>query len=137
MKATGREVIDVIEKVIDLEWFRYGRAEADGVTTHVPITVWRFKSAGAADEVANRIINALRFVLNAFSGNVHWTLRFSERNWVLLPTQVQELENSGRFRTDGDLMDHLYREDPSLGRKAHEDLAAIADGLARQLRISD
>lgn len=135
MRATGREVIDVLEKVIDLDWFRYARAETDGVTTPAPITVWRFKSADTADELADRVVEALRSVLDGFSGNVHWTLRFSGRNWALVPTSVQELEDSGRFRTDGELLDHFRRDDPGLGRKAHEDLAAIADGLARQLRI--
>lgn len=135
MRATGREVIDVLEEVIDLDWFRYARAEADSATTHAPITVWRFKSTDAADELPNRVVAALRSVLNGFSGNVPWTLTFSERNWVLLPIEVQELEDSGRFRTDGELLDHLRRESPGLGRKAHEDLVAIAEALARQLRI--
>jgi hypothetical protein len=137
MSATGREVIDVIEKVVDLEWFRYARAETDGATTSVPVTVWRFKSAETADEMANRVVHALRSVLSGLRGNVSWSLKFSGRNWVLLPTQVQELEDSGRFRTDGELMDYLRREFPDLSRQAYEDLAAISHGLAGQLLSPD
>jgi hypothetical protein len=135
MRATGREVIEVLEKITDLEWFQYARTEPDGTATHVPITVWRFKSVDTAVEPGERVILALRSVLSGFLGNVPWSLKLSERNWVLLPTQVKELEDSGQFRTDGELLDHLRREDPGLGRKAHEDLAAIADDLARQLGI--
>ena len=133
--ATGREVIDVLESVTDLDWFRYARADADGVTTYAPITVWRFKSPDTPP--ANRLIRSLRVVLDGFSGKVLWSLKFSGRNWMLLPKQAQELEDSGRFRTDCELLDHLRAEAPDLGPKALEDLVAIADGLARQLQIQD
>lgn len=134
MRATGREVIDVLENVIDLDWFRYAPAETGGATAYAPITVWRFQFQDTAS--ANHVIQALRSVLDGFSGNVPWSLKVSGRNWVLLPKQVQELEDSGRFRTDGELLDYLRAEDPDLGRRAHEDLAAIADGLARLLRAN-
>lgn len=133
MRATGREVIDVIERTVDLDWFRYTRAPQDDVAAPAPITAWRFRSTSGTDEPSERVVEALSAVLDRFSGNTHWTLRFSGRNWVLLPTQVQELEDSGRFRTDGDILNYLQQQNPGFGLKAHEDLVVIADRLTRQI----
>jgi hypothetical protein len=135
LRTTGREIIDVLEKVADLDWFRYTRAGPDGTATHAPITVWRFKKTDSGDEVAGQVASALRSVLDGFSGHMSWSLTFTGRNWVLQPAHVQDLEGSGRFRTDGELLDHLLREDPGLATKAAEDLEAIAHGLARSLGI--
>jgi hypothetical protein len=135
MKATGREVVDVIETIVQLDWFRYVRVDSDHTPVSVPVTVWRFKSADAADQPGNRVIQALRFVLDGLSSSVPWSLTFSGRNWVLSPRQVQELEDSGRFKTDGELLQHLRTEFPELGQRASDDLVKIANGLARQLQI--
>lgn len=131
MKPTGREVIDVLEKAADLDWFRFAIAETDDVVTHVPVTVWRF----GTNEQAEHVISVLSSVLARFSGNVSWLLKNSGGNWVLLPVRVQELEDSGRFRTDGEILDYLLHADPSFGRKAHEDLAKIAGALAKHLSV--
>src|SRR5687768_11800911 len=104
MRPTGGEVIDVLEKAADLEWFRYTCAEADRDATTAPITVWRFNSTGTDAETPDRVIRALRSVLDEFSGNVPWSLKFTGRNWVLRPTQVQQLEDAGNFRTDGEVL---------------------------------
>jgi hypothetical protein len=133
MRTTGREIIDVLEKVADLDWFRYTRIGSDGTTTHAPITVWRFTTTDTDNEAAEQIVSALRSVLDGFSGHMSWSLKFTGRNWVLLPTHVQDLEDSGRFRTDGELLDHLLREDPGLATRAAEDLGVIAHELARSL----
>lgn len=135
MKSAGREIIDVLEKAVEVDWFRCAGFGFDEVASNTVFVVWRFKIADGADELANRVVQALRSVLGGFSGNMSWMLKQSGRNWVLLPTRLQELEESGRFGTDGELLDHLRREEPSFGRKAHEDLSAIADGLAHQLRV--
>jgi hypothetical protein len=135
MKITGSEVIDVLERAVDLEWFRYARADVDGTTTTAPITVWRFNTSGVGAERAGRVIRVLCSVLDEFSGNVPWSLEFSGRNWVLVPAQVHQLESSGNFRTDGEVLNHLRTQDPTLGRRAHEDLAAIALELARRLQL--
>lgn len=137
MKPTGREVIDVLEKAVGLEWFRYARAEVDCTTTTAPITVWRFNSTQIGAERADGAVRALRSVLDEFSGNVSWSLEPSGKNWVLVPAQVQQLESGGNFRTDGEVLKHLRAQDPSLGRRAHEDLAAIAAELARRLHIRE
>lgn len=137
MKPTGREVIDVLEKAVGLEWFRYARADSDSTTTTAPITVWRFKSSGIDAERADGVVRALRSVLDEFSGNVPWSLKLSGHNWVLLPTQVQHVEDAGNFRTDGEILDHLRAHHPALGRRAHEDLAAIAAEIARRLQVAE
>jgi hypothetical protein len=137
MKPTGREVIDILEKVVRLEWFRYARAEVDCATTTAPITVWRFSSTDTSEGRADRVVRALRSVLDGFSGNVPWSLKLSGSNWVLLPTQVQQLEDGGNFRTDGEILEHLRTKEPALGRRAHEDLAAIAAELARLLQVGE
>jgi hypothetical protein len=137
MNPTGREIIDVLEKVVDLEWFRYTRAEGiDPTSLSVPITVWRFNSTPVAEKV-DHVVCALRSVLAGFSGNVQWSFKLSGRNWVLQPMQVQQLEDAGIFRTHGDLLDSLRSQDPKLGHQAHEDLRAIAGELARQLQVRE
>lgn len=131
----GREIIDVLARAADLDWFRYPRTESEESAIYAPVTVWRFTSTHTSNEQSEHVISALRAVLDSFSGNVSWSLTLSGRNWVLLPTRVKELEDSRQFRTDGELLDYLLREEPGLGPKAHEDLAAIADALAKRLSI--
>ena len=65
------------------------------------------------------------------------SLNRSGRNWVLQPTQVQQLEDAGTFRTDGELLDSLRRQDPKLGPQAQEDMRAIARELAHQLQVRE
>jgi hypothetical protein len=137
MSPTGREIIDVLEKVVDLEWFRYTRAEGiDPASMSVPITVWRFNSTVGAEKV-DQVVDTLRSVLAGFSGNVQWSLNYSGRNWVLQPTQVQQLEDAATFKTHGDLLDSLRSQDPKLGPQAHEDLRVIAGKLAHQLQVRE
>lgn len=132
MKNPGKEVIDVIEKITSLDWFRCTGFGFDEVSANTIVVVWRFKSIDP-NELTERIICSLRLVLQQFAGNLSWSLKFTGRNWVLRPTEVQELEDSERFRTDGELLAHLRSKHPDLGRRACEDLAAIAEELARQL----
>jgi hypothetical protein len=138
MNTTGREIIDVLERVVDLEWFRYTRTEGVGPTpVSVPITVWRFNSTDVGAEKVDHVVRTVRSVLASFSGNVRWSFDRSGRNWVLQPTPVQELEDAGTFRTHGDLLDSLRSQDPKLGPRAHEDLRAIAGELAHQLQVRE
>lgn len=131
MSATGREVIDVLESHGELEWFRYTRIAA---ASHIPVTVWRFKSSDTSNEAEQHVITSLRETLAHFHGGTNWALFFSGRNWVLAPRQLRDLEESGQFRTDSDVIEHLLKANPSLSQIASQDLVAIAIDFARRLR---
>jgi len=131
MSATGREVVDILEKAGALEWFRYTKVIDN---TQIPVTVWRFKSSDTFDEAEQLIIRALRQALDHLSGNTSWSLVFSGRNWVLAPKVLRDLEDSGQFRTDGEVIEYLRRTNPSLGQTASSDLVAIAIDFERCLQ---
>ncbi|WP_147305225.1 hypothetical protein [Alkalilimnicola ehrlichii] len=133
MKPTGRELIDVLEKAAVLEWFRYPRSSLDEGSVTPPVVVWRFDSTKTSVEQIQHVIATIQSVLAAFVGNVAWSLKNTGRNWVLLPTRVRELEESGQFRTDGEVLDYLRQEDPFFGKEAHHDLVEIAGAVANRL----
>ncbi len=52
---------------------------------------------------------------------IAWALEFSGRNWVLHTEKASQLEKSGRFRTDGEINNYIFQEEPELFMKAQED----------------
>jgi hypothetical protein len=62
--------------------------------------------------------------------NIEWSLKYTGRNWVLAPIKVIQLEESGRFRTDGEVNRHIAQEEPDFFTKAHVDLVEIANAVA-------
>lgn len=125
MKPTGRELIDVLERIASLEWYRYSKYDS---ATSAGV-VWRFDSNRTNSEQAIQIIEAIQSALDAVA-NIEWSLKYTGRNWVLAPIKVIQLEESGRFRTDGEVNNHIAQEEPDFFIKAHVDLVEIAKAVA-------
>jgi hypothetical protein len=131
MTVSGREVIDVLEKFVQLEWYRFTRVGHGGMNT-IPITVWRF--ANPPEVMGHEeVIQLLREGLVEVATNIPWTIKLSGRNWVLLPTCVHELENSGLFRTDGEIHDFLGANEPGLFEEACKDFAELSQVFFQKL----
>ena len=126
MNPTGRELINELELISHLDWYRYSRTTGDKGAIYAASLVWRFTSEEAESPTAKRIVETLHQVVKDFSGNVSWSLRFQGRNWVLAPAMLFEIEDSKRFRTDIEVLHHLQELDPNLGVKTVADIAAIA-----------
>jgi hypothetical protein len=125
MKPTGRELIDVLERIAALEWYRYPKYDS---ATSASV-VWRFDSNQTKSEQIVQIIEEIRSALNVVVNN-EWSLKYTGRNWVLAPVKVVQLEESGRFRTDGEVNSHIAQEEPDFFTKAHVDLVEIASAVA-------
>jgi hypothetical protein len=126
MKITGREVIDILERIAVLEWFRYSRFGVSEDSVSPPVVTWRFDMNATSYTKANHIIEIMKSVLANDTSKMKWTLKNSGRNWVLLPTELSELEDSGSFRTDGELLAHMTRERPTFFINAFDDIVMIA-----------
>jgi hypothetical protein len=94
MKPTGRELIDVLERIAALEWYRYSKY--DSATSAA--VVWRFDSNQANSEQVLQVIEVIRSALDAVA-NIEWSLKYTGRNWVLAPSKVIQLEESGLMLT--------------------------------------
>lgn len=134
MEITGREVIDVIEKISSLDWFRYPNVDYLEERLKIPpVVVWRFDPSNVNYESAKRVTAIVKDVINRYRGNVDWSFKAVEKNWVLMPTRIQELEESGQYRTDGEILMHLAKVDPIFGKDAYSDLLVIASEISRRL----
>lgn len=131
MTSTGRELIDVLERVSTVEWFRYTNIDPDSDAS-IPVVVWRFGDATSGDDV-KKIVTLLFSVISRSSPDVEWTLSQCGQNWVLAPSQVHSLEQSGVFRTDGEVMEFLAKREPGLASRAHNSLLRIAKELEKNL----
>lgn len=143
MTKVGSEIIDVIQKFAALEWGRCSLVDSSKEIDDIPLSVWRFNFQKTDAQLADQIILTLQSILRDFSSNVNWTFEKPEfsvegrpgRNWVLIPTRLKEMDDSGRFRTDVEARIQLYNDDPSFGSRAYEDLVKIAQTLEERLSI--
>ncbi|MBX3162516.1 MAG: hypothetical protein KF773_41520 [Deltaproteobacteria bacterium] len=131
MNISGRELIDALEKVAPLEWYRFPSLEA-GDLTKAPLVVWRFDPSVPAERVGH-LISVLRSIVDRHE-DTQWILQFSGRNWALKPSRLQELFDSGRFQVDVEARIHLQENDPDYCRLANSSLAKIASDLEAALQ---
>ncbi len=125
----------MIEKYASLDWYRYPKVISDERLRIPPVVVWRFDPNRSNDELIRRIITVIRDVINSHQGNVSWAFEIMGKNWVVSPSRIQELEDSGQYRTDGEALLHLANPDPKFGMDAHAELLAIANEISRRLKI--
>jgi len=123
---TGREIIDVLERFSVLAWFRYGTLKNVDQNKYPPIIIWRYDVNAMKSEDIKLAEDMITIAAETFRGNVSWVLYFSGRNWVLLPKRVKDMEDSGEYRNDTEILTMLGENEPSFGLKANEDLAELA-----------
>jgi hypothetical protein len=129
MKITGREFIDELEKNAALEWYRYPRSEIEVGGSASAVVVWRFDTNQTSNERIIQINAVIRSALDTVT-NFEWDLKYTGRNWMLAPVKFLKLEESGRFRNDGEVRSYIAQEEPDFFTKAHADLLEIANAVA-------
>lgn len=133
MKTTGAELIDILERIAVLEWYGYSRYERGGKKPTSAGVVWRFDSNRTNNEQVIQIIEMIRSAL-IDAANIEWGLKYTGRNWVLAPTKIFQLEESGEFKNDGEVDSYIVKNDPDFFTKAHEDLIKISNAVAVRIR---
>jgi len=133
---TGREITDVLERFFVLEWFRNAVSKVIEQYNYPPVIVWRYDAEAMKPEDIKRAENMIITAVKTFQGNVSWVLYFSGRNWVLLPKRVKDLEDSGAFLSDTEIITELGASDPSFGVEANNDLPALAKCMEEYLSKS-
>ena len=123
---TGREIIDVLERFLVLAWFRYGAVKSSDQNQYPPIVIWRYDTDVMVADDIRLAENAITTAVESFLGNVNWVLYFSGRNWVLVPKRFKDMEDTGEYRSDTEILTMLAEDDPNFGLKANSDLPALA-----------
>jgi hypothetical protein len=128
MKTPGRELIDALEKVAFLEWYRHpmGGQNADNFKSIT--VVWRFDKNRTSEEQAALIAEKIQSAIDTVA-RFDWVLRYSGRNWVLSPAKVVSLEKSGRFRMDVEIYIYINQEEPDFFNRMYPDLVKISDAI--------
>ena len=119
MNVAARKVITALERTVPLEWYRCSG----------PLVVWRYDGGKAtADRIATAA-SAAQQIVASFRGNEEWIIEVSGRNWVLVPKRVKELERTGQFKVDVEILKYLTEQDPGFARKTDSDLERLAGVL--------
>ena len=130
---TGREIIDALERFLVLAWFRYGALKSPDQNKYPPIIIWRYDTDVMKVDDIRLAESAITTAVESFLGNVNWILYFTGRNWVLVPKRVKDLEDTGEYRSDTEILTMLAEDDPGFGLRANSDLPALAKCIARSL----
>lgn len=127
--VTGREILNAIGRVAEVEWGRCGLANCDDSgPRRPPFTVWRLKSRNAEVE---RIIQD---AVGSFTGNVAWEVFFTGRNWVLAPTRIRAFQDERAILIDVEAMEALAAVDPNFVNLALADHQALAERISLRLQ---
>lgn len=127
--TTGREIIDILEKISELEWYRYKTLNDPKQHIYPPIIVWRFKESSKIEDLKN----AIKKAVDCFQGNVEWVFKTTSKNFVLIPSMIEEMTNSGKYRTDTQIVSFLAENDPEYGKLANSDVPNLAKHIERFL----
>lgn len=121
---TGFEIIDVLKTWGELEWVRCKAADGkDERLSRPPFSVWRYKQRHP--ELESSIVKAVE----SFQGNVEWEIKFTGKNWVIAPQRLHEIQEVRGYRTDGEALRALAKEDPEFGKQANYDVPALANKI--------
>lgn len=132
--TTGREVIDVLERYTELDWSKAPHLSSEQQWTYPPAIVFRFHKDRMDADALEKTMSVFHAVISSFHGNVKWTLTYPrQRNWLLIPTRLWDLETSGNFQGEVESKISLSKTDPQFGVDANMDLAKIAEQLAKAL----
>ena len=127
---TGKEFIHALERVASLEWYKYHSVKEALQLNYPPIIVWRFDKTSMTEKQLSFVENLVYEVVGRFKAETKWVVScHRERNWVLCPVLVQQLDDSGEFDTDVKVLIHLAAEKPEFGQQANLDLADLAQEL--------
>ncbi|ANJ67312.1 hypothetical protein A9404_07875 [Halothiobacillus diazotrophicus] len=130
---TGREVIDVLERFFVLEWFRVAVSKSTRDYNYPPVMAWRYAVHSMKREDITEAEEKVATAVRAFQGKVDWVVWFSGKNWVLLPARVKELEDSGLYLSDSEIVAYLGEMDPEFGVRANNDLPMLAKFMSEYL----
>lgn len=131
----SREIINVLEKYFDLEWYRYSVFDPEKECLFPPVVVWRYKEKGQDENGC--IKGFILRCLHDFCGDVDWVLYAHGQNWVLLPKKIKELEDSGKYLGNDDLFYAVLEKDPVFLEKSCADFLKLATCLEEQFQLSD
>lgn len=121
---TGFEIIDVLKTWGELEWVRCKAVcGKDERLSRPPFSAWRYKQRHR--ELESSIVKAVE----SFQGNVEWSITFTGKNWVIAPKRLQTIQDVRGYRTDGEALRALAKEDPEFGKQANYDVPALADKI--------
>ncbi|MBP0036039.1 MAG: hypothetical protein J7524_23230 [Roseofilum sp. Belize BBD 4] len=121
---TGREVIEVLQEIQEIEWGKCNSIE--GVEENLyypPIIVWRFKNSNQTIE--SLIVKAVE----SFQGNVDWEITKTRKNWVISPKKIREFQEQKKYRIYTEALSDLSEKNPEFCRQANEDVPALAQKI--------
>ncbi|GKS73788.1 hypothetical protein AVME950_02850 [Acidovorax sp. SUPP950] len=134
MKDFGRGVINALEGVAKLEWFRYPVLKPEQIGFVLPIAVWRFDKNTVDDYLENRLISCLTSLLENYNGNFPWSLSEVGRNWILQPLLIKKLQDSGAFKNEEEVRNHVLNFHSNVMAQAFDDYKAIAGLMEADLK---
>ncbi|WCM86432.1 hypothetical protein [Acidovorax sp. NCPPB 3576] len=134
MKGFGRGVIDALEGVAKLEWFRYPVLKPEQIGFVLPVAVWRFDKNTVDDHLENRLISCLASLLDSYKGDFPWSLSKVGRNWILQPLLIKKLQDSGAFKNEEEIRNHVLNFHSNLMVQAFYDYKAIEGLMKVQLK---
>ncbi|WP_259779842.1 hypothetical protein [Aestuariispira ectoiniformans] len=130
---TGREVIDVLQRYYSLSWYRCRNLSDSSQAKYPPVIVWRYNADEMESDELFLAEKAVQKAVFSYTGEVDWVLYFTGRNWVLVPKEVKEIEDSGEYRVDMEILIALGEKDPGFGVKENQDLVQLARHIEKCL----
>jgi hypothetical protein len=127
---SGREIIDVLEKIGELDWYKYKSISEDEQLIYPPVIIWRFKKDTELDIFPELITKAVE----GFQGKVNWLVEYNGKNWVLLPDLIKEMGQSGKFKVDSQITMAIAEDDPDYGVLANNDVPLLANHIYRKFK---
>jgi hypothetical protein len=97
------QVLQILGALGEIEWGRFAVGATSDGRSQPPVIVVRFADGRAADRLAEAV--------RSYRGAVSWVADNTRRNLVIWPRRVEELFESGRWRTDAELCLELADED--------------------------
>lgn len=129
-RITGREIIDVFERIGELEWYKYKSLLEDNQLVYPPIILWRFKKGQKLDGFAELVTEAVK----DFHGKVKWIVEYNGKNWVLLPDLINKMSQSGKFKVDSQIIIALAEDNPEYGIMANNEAPQLAEYIYKKFK---
>lgn len=143
--AEGRELLDFIEKLGELEWVKFesrypsftikGVRASEDRSKYPPYTSFRF-----AHEKPE-IIDGLRRAIDSYRGKVEWVMEGHQRdsfpgtkNWVICTKKMANLRQAA-LESNLPVGRYMAIHTPDFGPVAYEDLLALTSHVRENLEL--
>ena len=127
MIDTAERLIAALEGQTVVDWYRFAERSTYNGRLSPPLVVWRYKRSQPDLE------RALANIVATYKGRVPWVYERSERNWVLMPKKIAEIQRERTLPTDSAAMRTLSEEEPEFCRIARLDLDELVDRIEAEV----